>query len=230
MATAAEEPTVIKVEPSAEELEFYKFIEAREEIYVERLREAVAIASVSAWPDKRDEITKMMEWTRDWIVKLGGTASLKPNPVPFEEEDGHKIPNPPILLGAFGNDPNKRTVCVYGHLDVQPARMSDGWDTEPFTLTDVNGALYGRGASDDKGPALSWLWVVEALQELGRELPVNIKIIYEGLEEFGSAGMQEAIQEEVGGASIIIVIFIIIIISYISRVASHCITQLVIKS
>jgi acetylornithine deacetylase/succinyl-diaminopimelate desuccinylase-like protein len=47
----------------------------------------------------------------------------------------------------------------------------------------VNGALYGRGSTDDKGPALSWLWVIEALQALNLPLPVNIKMVYEGLEE-----------------------------------------------
>jgi len=36
----------------------------------------------------------------------------------------------------------------------------DGWDTDPFTLTEVNGRLYGRGSTDDKGPVLSWLWVI----------------------------------------------------------------------
>ena len=56
-----------------------------------------------------------------------------------------------------------RTVCAYGHLDVQPAKKGDGWDTEPFELVETaEGRLYGRGASDDKGPALSWLWAVEA--------------------------------------------------------------------
>ncbi len=127
-----------------------------------------------------------------WVKKLGGEAILRPNPIPEERgSDGEAVPNPPILMASFGNDPSKRTVCVYGHLDVQPARMSDGWNTEPFSLTDVNGALYGRGASDDKGPALSWLWVIEALKGLGKPLPVNIKMIYEGLEEYGSGGMLE---------------------------------------
>jgi nonspecific dipeptidase len=139
----------------------------------------------------------MMQWTMAWIEKLGGTATLRANRIEEDECGGvAKTPNPPILLGSFGNDPAKRTVCVYGHLDVQPARVADGWNTDPFVLTDVGGALYGRGASDDKGPALSWLWVVEAMKALGQELPVNIKIIYEGLEEYGSGGMQECIAEE----------------------------------
>ena len=52
---------------------------------------------------------------------------------------------------------------------------SDGWDTEPFTLTEVNGKLYGRGSTDDKGPVLCTLHAIEAYQKLGMELPVNLK-------------------------------------------------------
>lgn len=60
-------------------------------------------------------------------------------------EDGKKIPLPPALLAVLGNDKNKKTILIYGHLDVQPAKVEDGWDTDPFVLTDVNGKLFGRG-------------------------------------------------------------------------------------
>lgn len=53
--------------------------------------------------------------------------------------DGSEIPLPPILLGKLGSDPQKKTVCVYGHLDVQPAALEDGWDSEPFTLVERDG-------------------------------------------------------------------------------------------
>lgn len=53
--------------------------------------------------------------------------------------DGSEIPLPPILLGRLGSDPQKKTVCIYGHLDVQPASLEDGWDSEPFTLTERDG-------------------------------------------------------------------------------------------
>lgn len=69
---------------------------------------------------------------------------------------------------------------VYGHLDVQPALKEDGWDTEPFVLTEKNGKLYGRGASDDKGPVLGWLHALEAYQQAQLEIPVNIKFVFEG--------------------------------------------------
>lgn len=53
--------------------------------------------------------------------------------------DGSEIPLPPILLGKLGSDPQKKTVCIYGHLDVQPAALEDGWDSEPFTLVERDG-------------------------------------------------------------------------------------------
>ena len=163
--------------------------------YINRLREAVAIESISSDPAKHGEILRMMKYTESEVLKLGGECTLKQNP------KDHNLP--PILLAQFGNHNNddascssdKKTVCVYGHLDVQPAAKEDGWHTEPFELTEKDGKLYGRGATDDKGPALSWLWVIEAHQALGVELPVNVKLIYEGLEEFGSEGMFETVCE-----------------------------------
>lgn len=79
-----------------------------------------------------------------------------------------------LTPGKLGTDPSKKTVCVYGHLDVQPAAVEDGWDTEPFVLTEKDGKLYGRGSSDDKGPAIGWLHVAQAYKELGLDLPVNL--------------------------------------------------------
>lgn len=52
--------------------------------------------------------------------------------------DGSELQLPPIVLGQLGDDPAKRTVCIYGHVDVQPAAIED-WDSEPFTLTEKNG-------------------------------------------------------------------------------------------
>ena len=50
--------------------------------------------------------------------------------------DGTVLDLPPILFGTLGNDKNKKTLLVYGHLDVQPAAKEDGWDTEPFELVE----------------------------------------------------------------------------------------------
>lgn len=90
---------------------------------------------------------------------------------------GKTVPLPPVLLGSLGNDQKKNTICLYGHLDVQPADFSDGWDTEPFVLTEKNSKLFGRGSTDDKGPVLGWIHAIEAFQNTETDLPVNLKVI-----------------------------------------------------
>lgn len=79
-------------------------------------------------------------------------------------------------MGTLGNDSSKPTLCVYGHLDVQPAAVSDGWDTDPFVLTVKDDKLFGRGSTDDKGPAIAWLHAIEAYQKTNTELPLNLKV------------------------------------------------------
>lgn len=91
-------------------------------------------------------------------------------------DDGRVMKIPPVLLGTLGDDKKKPTVCIYGHLDVQPAAKEDGWDSQPFVLTQVDGKLFGRGSSDDKGPVLAWLHAIESYRALGEELPVNVKV------------------------------------------------------
>ena len=70
----------------------------------------------------------------------------------------------------------QKTLLVYGHYDVQPALLEDGWKYPPFELTrdpEGSGRLFGRGATDDKGPVLGWLNVLDAHKQLGLELPVR---------------------------------------------------------
>lgn len=171
---------------------FFAYVDEKTPLYIERLGEAVAIPSISAQLDEHlGDVVKMIEWTKGHIQRLGGSVTVLPNPVGSDER-----PLPPILLGEFLVDPKLKTVCVYGHLDVQPAAIEDGWDTDPFVMTEQDGKLFGRGSTDDKGPALSWLWIIEAHQALGIDLPVNVKILYEGMEEYGSDGLFETIADE----------------------------------
>lgn len=74
-------------------------------------------------------------------------------------------------------DPAKKTVCIYGHLDVQPALKEDGWNTDPFVLTEVDGKLYGRGSTDDKGPVLCWIHAIEAFQVSSSSFLIRVFII-----------------------------------------------------
>ncbi|CAH3191792.1 unnamed protein product, partial [Porites evermanni] len=162
------------------------------DLYVKRLSDAVAIQSVSAWTEEkyRNEIVKMVNHVKDEVIRLGGEAELA-ELGPQKGTDNLQLP--PVLLGTLGSDPAKKTLCIYGHLDVQPAKLDDGWDTKPFVLTEVDGKLYGRGSTDDKGPVLAWLNAIEAYKETGNELPINLKFVFEGMEESGSEGLDELI-------------------------------------
>ncbi|KAK7075443.1 Metallopeptidase M20, partial [Halocaridina rubra] len=98
----------------------FKYVDDNKTRFIDVLREAVAIKSVSAWSESRPEIKKQMEWAKSKLEALGAKCELHeigqqtlPN--------GSKIPLPPVLLGQLGTDPKKKTLCVYGHLDVQPA-------------------------------------------------------------------------------------------------------------
>ncbi|CDO74561.1 hypothetical protein BN946_scf184896.g1 [Trametes cinnabarina] len=112
--------------------------------------------------------------------------------------DGQELHVPPIILGRIGDDPRKNTVLVYGHYDVQPAEKSDGWDTEPFQLVvdEKTERMFGRGSTDDKGPIVGWLNVLEAHKSLGLELPVNMRFCFEGMEESDSEGLETLIHSE----------------------------------
>lgn len=170
-------------------------IEKQKTQWIERLREAVAIPSVSSAAEYRKDVFRMIDWTEKIMKNLGISCFQVENGMQTMP-DGSKIQLPPVLFGTLGNDKNKKTVLIYGHLDVQPAQFEDGWNTEPFQLTEVNGQLFGRGSTDDKGPALGWLNVIEAMQTLGIEMPVNVKFCFEGMEESGSIGLDEILGQQ----------------------------------
>ncbi|XP_072031333.1 cytosolic non-specific dipeptidase-like isoform X1 [Amphiura filiformis] len=173
----------------------FKLVDENEGKYIKRLADAVAVKSVSTWPETRSEVRRMVEIVAKMLTDLGGVVTLEEVGMQ-KQPDGSEIPLPPVILGYLGNDPKKKTVCIYGHLDVQPAKLSDGWDTEPFVLTEKDGKLYGRGSTDDKGPVLCWINAIEAYQTLKRDIPINIKFCFEGMEESGSEGLEELINKK----------------------------------
>ncbi|XP_060535783.1 cytosolic non-specific dipeptidase-like [Cylas formicarius] len=173
----------------------FKKIDENKSKYIENLKDAVAIESVSAWPHKRGEIKKMIQWAAQRLEKLGTQVELKDIGTQ-KLPDGSEIPLPPVLFGSLGSNANKKTVLLYGHLDVQPALIEDGWDSQPFVLTERDGKLFGRGSSDDKGPVLGWIHAIEAYQQIGADLPVNVKFVFEGMEESGSLGLDELLYSE----------------------------------
>ncbi|KAF2477056.1 CNDP dipeptidase [Lindgomyces ingoldianus] len=176
---------------------YFQQVDRLQDKFIDRLREAVAIPSISSEDAKRPDVVKMGEWLAAQIRALGGTVELRQ----LGKQPGHEhLDLPPCLLGRYGDDPKKRNVLIYGHYDVQPAQKSDGWATDPFTLSiDDKGRMFGRGSTDDKGPVLGWLNAIEAHQKAGVELPVNLIMCFEGMEENGSEGLDDTIRAEAKG-------------------------------
>ena len=136
----------------------------------------------------------MSEFLVSELKSLGCTVQSRPlGPQPGKPH----LSLPPAVVARHGSDKAKRTILVYGHYDVQPAQIEDGWSTDPFTLSiDDKGRMFGRGSTDDKGPVLGWLNVMQAHKAAGVELPVNLLMCFEGMEEYGSEGLEDFIKAE----------------------------------
>lgn len=171
----------------------FQYIDAHQDEFIQRLKDWVAIESDSSDPSKRDLLNKMMELTKDFILKLGGNVEMA-EIGEQELSSGERIPLPPVILAELGNDKSKPTVCFYGHMDVQPAKQTDGWLTDPYTVVEKDGNLYGRGTSDDKGQVLALLHALESVNVMG--LPVNVKLVIEGMEEVGSDGLEKLVEDK----------------------------------
>ena len=123
----------------------------------------------------RKRVFDMAEFMLNELESLGAkTDTCNPG---SQNVCGTNIPLPPVILANYPAvcDKSKKTVLVYGHYGVQPALNENGWNTEPFQLVEDKGCLFGRGSTDDKGPILGWLNVIEAHQKIGVEFPVNLK-------------------------------------------------------
>lgn len=171
-----------------------EFLDANEAKWIDRLSENVAVASISCQPENRPQTIEQMH-IADKMLKGLGCSTEMVDIGSHQMHDGETHPLPPIILGKLGEDPNKKTLLIYGHLDVQPALTSDGWDTDPFVLTEKDGKMYGRGSTDDKGPVLGWVNVIESYQKTNTEIPINIKFCLEGMEESGSVGLEELVRK-----------------------------------
>ncbi|XP_042317305.1 beta-Ala-His dipeptidase-like isoform X1 [Sceloporus undulatus] len=159
------------------------------------LAEWVAVESDSIQPQLRAEVTQMVKIAAASLQDLGANVML--HDIGIQQlSGGQNISLPPVILAKLGEDPLKPTVCFYGHVDVMPAKTQDGWKTPPYNLTEIDGDLFGRGATDDKGPVLAWINAVNAFKALNIDIPVNIKFLIEGMEEAGSLGLEQLVEKE----------------------------------
>ena len=99
-----------------------------------------------------------------------------------------------LVYGEVKGPPDAPTMLIYGHYDVQPADMAEGWSSEPFEPQVRDGRLYARGAGDNKGQHFAQIKAVQAYHQTNTEMPVNLKFLIEGEEEMGSPNLRKFIQ------------------------------------
>lgn len=132
---------------------------------------------------------------RDRIVAAGGNAGLI------------ETPRNPLVVGELRAErPDAPRLLLYGHYDVQTVAPLDAWTTPPFEPTIRDGALYARGASDDKGNFHALLAAGVDLARAG-ELPVHITVLADGEEEIGGHSATDWIDEQPDGAFDAAVVF-----------------------
>ncbi len=154
---------------------------------VARLCDFLKIPSVSTDPAYKAHIQEAAQWVTDHIQASGLSAQICTTA-------GH-----PVVLARTTDqdvqDPNAPRVLFYGHYDVQPPDPVEKWTTGPFEPTVRDGALYARGASDDKGQVACFLEALRSYKEAGRKLPCHVTVMIEGEEECGSVGLPGFLKE-----------------------------------
>jgi acetylornithine deacetylase/succinyl-diaminopimelate desuccinylase-like protein len=156
-----------------------EYLAARHDEILAELIEFARIPSVSTDPDHRGDIARAADWVAAQLRQAG------PIDVRTIDTRGH-----PVVYGEWLGVPKAPTLLVYGHYDVQPPDPLERWLSDPFAPEVRDGRLYGRGVSDNKGPMLIPIKVVQAFFATGPAPPLNVKFVFEGEEEVGSRNLE----------------------------------------
>ena len=172
-----------------------KYIKDNEQRWFEELFSLLRIPSISSDPNHRGDMLRCAERLAELLKEAGADESA------VYPTDGH-----PVVFGQKTVSPELPTVLVYGHYDVQPVDPIALWHSDPFEPEIHDGAIWGRGANDDKGQLFMHIKAFEYLVRTG-QLHHNVKFIFEGEEEIGSPSLvkwAEANKERLA-ASVILV-------------------------
>ncbi len=159
------------------------YLSSHKQGLLNELFDLLRIPSVSADPTYATDVEAAADFIKNQMTKIGLDH------VSVEETPGY-----PIVYGEKIINPDLPTVLVYGHYDVQPPDPIELWESDPFEpvikKTDLHpqGAIFARGASDDKGQMFMHLKAVEFLLQ-NQQMPVNVKFMIEGEEEVGSPSL-----------------------------------------
>ncbi|MDA8644202.1 dipeptidase [Flavobacteriaceae bacterium] len=156
--------------------------------FLEEWMDFLKIPSISADPAHTADVQEAAQWVKNALLQAGCPM------VEIIPTEGH-----PIVYGAYLVDPDLPTVLVYGHYDVQPPDPLELWDSPPFepivktTALHPDGAVFARGACDDKGQMFMHIKAFEMMRSQG-PLSCNVKFMIEGEEEVGSDNLEDFVK------------------------------------
>lgn len=159
------------------------YIENHKNRFIDELIELLKIPSVSADSAYHQDVLNTADFVKKSLEKAG-----------CDHVELCETPGYPIIYAEKIIDPNLPTVLVYGHYDVQPADPIELWTSPPFepvikkTEIHPEGAIFARGACDDKGQMYMHVKAIEYMISTGN-LPCNVKFMIEGEEEVGSESL-----------------------------------------
>ncbi|WBX76249.1 dipeptidase [Tenacibaculum ovolyticum] len=160
-----------------------EYIAQHKDRFINELVELLKIPSVSADAAYKKDVLNTADAVKNSLEKAG-----------CDKVEICETPGYPIVYGEKIIDPNLPTVLVYGHYDVQPADPIELWTSPPFepvikkTEVHPEGAIFARGACDDKGQMYMHVKAMEYMTATGN-LPCNVKFMIEGEEEVGSESL-----------------------------------------
>lgn len=166
-----------------EKTQILDYISTNKDRFLNELLDLLKIPSISADPKYKGDVQKTAEAVKQRLEEAGADK------VEICPTKGF-----PVVYGEKIIDPAKPTVVVYGHYDVQPADPLNLWDSPPFepvikkTAIHPEGAIFARGACDDKGQMYMHVKAFEAMMKTNT-LPCNVKFMIEGEEEVGSPSL-----------------------------------------
>tara|TARA_R110002050_G_scaffold244268_1_gene380856 strand:- start:13019 stop:14407 length:1389 start_codon:yes stop_codon:yes gene_type:complete len=166
-----------------------EYIGSHKEEALSQLFDLLRIPSISAKPENKPDMLKAAESVKQSLLDAG-----------VDMAELCETPGNPIVYAEKIIDSKLPTVVVYGHYDVQPADPLDLWDSPAFepvvkkTAAHPDGAIFARGACDDKGQMFMHVKAFEAMNKSG-ELPCNVKFMIEGEEEVGSVSLDAFVKK-----------------------------------
>lgn len=141
-------------------------------------------ASISSEMRYQKDLHDCLDWLKHYLESM-------PFKIEVWQTEGH-----PVLFASYTEaGPDKPTLLIYNHYDVQPVDPLDEWQSAPFEPTIREGQIYARGAQDNKGQCFFVIQALKALFERHKCLPINIKLCIEGEEEIGSPGLSRIVDQ-----------------------------------